>query len=151
MSTSFGQQPVNVNCNKCRATVTTMTDSETASSGKIIACKYHLIKTGKSKFSCRAILVRQPSSKTPWKSKIWQWNSYCKVASSNTSRLEAHAGFFRLLMKGIFDPYVLWPFDKKLISLLVMRIRTRNYTAGVFDSIKDLWLFSMILVKGDSD
>jgi len=29
------------------------------------------------------------------------------------SRLEAHAGFFRLLTKGIFDPYVLWPFDKK--------------------------------------
>ena len=39
-----------------------------------------------------------------------------KVASSNTSRLEAHADFFRLLMKGILDPYVLWPFDKKLIS-----------------------------------
>ena len=34
-------------------------------------------------------------------------NAYCKVASFNTSRLEAHAGFFRLLMKGIFDPYVL--------------------------------------------
>ena len=65
MSTSFGQQPVNVNCNKCRATVTTMTDSETASSGKIIACKYHLIKTGKSKFSCRAILVRPLSLKPP--------------------------------------------------------------------------------------
>ena len=32
---------------------------------------------------------------------------YRKVASSNTSRLEAHAGFFRFLMKGIFDPYVL--------------------------------------------
>ena len=31
--------------------------------------------------------------------------SYCKVSSSNTSRLEAHTGFFRLLMKGIFDPY----------------------------------------------
>ena len=30
-----------------------------------------------------------------------------KFASSNTSRLEAHAGFFRLLMKGIFNPYVL--------------------------------------------
>ena len=29
-----------------------------------------------------------------------------KVASSNTSRLEAHAGFFKLPMKGIFDPYV---------------------------------------------
>jgi hypothetical protein len=26
---------------------------------------------------------------------------YRKVASSNISRLEAHAGFFRLLMKGI--------------------------------------------------
>ena len=34
-------------------------------------------------------------------------NSYRNVASSNTSCLEAHAGFFRLLMKGIFDPYVL--------------------------------------------
>ena len=34
-------------------------------------------------------------------------NKYGKVASSNTSCLEAHAGFFRLLIKGIFDPYVL--------------------------------------------
>ena len=33
-----------------------------------------------------------------------------KVTSSNTCR------FFRLLMKGIFDPCALWPFDKKLIS-----------------------------------
>jgi hypothetical protein len=41
---------------------------------------------------------------------------YCKVASSKTSHLEANAGFFRLLMKGIFDPYVLQPFDTKLIS-----------------------------------
>ena len=41
---------------------------------------------------------------------------YRKVASSNTSHLEAHAVFFRLLMKGSFDLYVLWPFDKKLIS-----------------------------------
>ena len=31
-----------------------------------------------------------------------------KIASSNTSRLEAHVGFSRLLMKGIFGPY-----DKK--------------------------------------
>ena len=30
-----------------------------------------------------------------------------KVASSNTSRLDAHAGFFRLLMYWIFGPYVL--------------------------------------------
>ena len=32
---------------------------------------------------------------------------YRKVASSNKSCLEAHAGFFRLLMMGIFDPYAL--------------------------------------------
>ena len=32
---------------------------------------------------------------------------YRIVESSNSSCLEAHAGFFRLLMKGIFDPYVL--------------------------------------------
>ena len=32
--------------------------------------------------------------------------NYHKVASSNMSCLEAHAGFFRLLMKGIFDPFV---------------------------------------------
>ena len=31
---------------------------------------------------------------------------YRKVTSSNMSRLEANAGFFRLLMKRIFDPYV---------------------------------------------
>ena len=40
---------------------------------------------------------------------------YRKVPSSNMYRLEAHAGFFRLLMKKIFDPYVLWPFDKKFL------------------------------------
>ena len=31
---------------------------------------------------------------------------YCKIASSNTSGLKAHIGLFRLLMKGIFGPYV---------------------------------------------
>ena len=41
---------------------------------------------------------------------------YRKVASSTTSHFEAHAGFSRSLMKEIFDPYVLWPFDKKMIS-----------------------------------
>ena len=33
--------------------------------------------------------------------------TYRKVKSSNTSRLEAHAGFFKLFIKGIFNPYVL--------------------------------------------
>ena len=50
------------------------------------------------------------------------------VASFYTSRLEAHAGFFSLLMKGIFDPSVLWPFDKKLISQLRTWIRIQHYT-----------------------
>ena len=30
-------------------------------------------------------------------------------------------------MKGIFDPYVLWPFDKKLIFWLLRRAKTRDY------------------------
>ena len=48
------------------------------------------------------------------------------------SRLEAHASSFRLLMKGIFDPNVLWLFDKKLISyLLVTRVSTRNSTVDI--------------------
>ena len=45
--------------------------------------------------------------------------SYCgnMYHSANMSRFEAHAGFFTLLMKGIFFyPYVLSLFDKKLIS-----------------------------------
>ena len=41
---------------------------------------------------------------------------YRIVTGSNTSRLEAHLGIYRLLMKRIFDAYVLWPFDEKLIS-----------------------------------
>ena len=53
---------------------------------------------------------------------------YRKVASSNMSRFEAHAGFFRLFMKGIFDPYIMSPFDKKFISYLVTRVRTLDYT-----------------------
>ena len=38
---------------------------------------------------------------------FWQKCYYRKVGSSKTSRLEAHARFFRLLKNGIFDPYVL--------------------------------------------
>ena len=57
---------------------------------------------------------------------------YHKIASSSTSRLEAHVGSFRLLMKGIFGPYVLYvPFDKNLIFKLVKRTRTRDYTVVI--------------------
>ena len=45
-----------------------------------------------------------------WKFKLA--TIYLKVGSSNTSCLDAHAGIFRLLMKGIFDPYVLWTFER---------------------------------------
>ena len=34
-----------------------------------------------------------------------QNNIYGEVASSEMSHLEAHAGFFRLLMQGIFDTF----------------------------------------------
>ena len=49
---------------------------------------------------------------------------YSKVASTSPSHFEAHANLFRL--KGIFDAYVLSPFNKKLIFELVMQGRTRN-------------------------
>ena len=32
---------------------------------------------------------------------------YHRVPSSNESHLESHSGYYRLLMKGIFDAYVL--------------------------------------------
>ena len=55
---------------------------------------------------------------------------FCKIKRSNMSCWEAHVGFFRLFMKGIFVPYV--PFDKKLFFKLVTRIRTRDYRVIVY-------------------
>ena len=46
--------------------------------------------------------------------KVINPNTCRRVSSSIKSGLEAHAVFFRLLMKGIFDPSV--PFDRNLIS-----------------------------------
>ena len=47
---------------------------------------------------------------------IWQVKQkYYVVMNASPSYFEAHVCLFRLLMKGIFDPYVLWPFDKKLV------------------------------------
>ena len=82
---------------------------------------------------------------------IWSFSKesviYRIVASTSPSRIEAHAGLFRLLMKGIFDPYVLWPFDKKLIFKLVTRVRTRDYTVFIGCKMLDLvgpkWKFSV--------
>ena len=41
---------------------------------------------------------------------------YIEATNSNTACLEGHAGFFRLLIKGVFDHNILRPFDKKMIS-----------------------------------
>ena len=60
--------------------------------------------------------------------KIFNFITYRIVASRSTSRLVTCLGLFRLLMKGIFGPYVLWPLDKKLIFWIVTRVSTRDYT-----------------------
>ena len=57
-------------------------------------------------------------------------HEYRKVASFNTSHLEPHPGFYRLLMKRIFDAYALWSFGKKFIFELVTRVRTPDSTVG---------------------
>ena len=58
------------------------------------------------------VFIHQYLERSPY----FNSNSYRNVASSDTSCLEAHAGFFKLLMNGTFDPYILLPFEKKLIS-----------------------------------
>ena len=49
----------------------------------------------------------------------------CTVKSQ--VRFEVHAGLSRLLMKGIFDAYVLWPFSIKFIFQLVLLILVLRY------------------------
>ena len=48
---------------------------------------------------------------------VWTF-AYRKLTSSNTSYLEAHAGFLKLHMKEIFDPYVLVTFGQKVDFLI---------------------------------
>ena len=55
----------------------------------------------------------------------WSMYVYHKVASTNTSCLEARAGCFRFLMMEILVPYVLGPFYTKLITQLrMLELRT---------------------------
>ena len=54
--------------------------------------------------------------------------TYSRVASSNTSCFKPHPGFYRLLMKAIFDAYVLWPFD----NFFVTPINTRDFTVSIY-------------------
>ena len=57
---------------------------------------------------------------------------YRIVASRSTSRLVTCLSLLRFIMKGIFGPYVLWPFDKKLIFWIVTRVSARDYTVFGF-------------------
>jgi hypothetical protein len=51
-----------------------------------------------------------------------------RVASINTSWLEACFRFYRLFMKKKFDDYLLWPFKKKVIYYLVTLVISCNFT-----------------------
>ena len=42
-----------------------------------------------------------------------------------------------MFMKGIFDVYVLQPFDKKSIFELLMSVHTHNFTVGSYSSKVD--------------
>ena len=50
---------------------------------------------------------------------VWYISCNSKVVHTNTSCLEAHSGFFRLLMKGKFDAYVLQLFGEKVNFLII--------------------------------
>ena len=49
-------------------------------------------------------------------------NIYRIVTSTSQPRFEAHAGLFKLVMKGIFDVDVLWPFHQKCFFEFVTRM-----------------------------
>ena len=71
---------------------------------------------------------------------------YCKIVSSNMSHLQADVGIYRLLMKRIFNAYVLWPIGKKLIFELVIRFRICDYTVTVIKLTVTNWV--LILQEG---
>ena len=75
---------------------------------------------------------------------------YRIVASRSTSRLVTCFGLFRLLMKGIFGPYVLWPLDKKLIFWIVTRVSARDYTVCILIKLFQAWSFCHVLLRGAS-
>ena len=65
------------------------------------------LKTGETGVCCPYFNLPKRPSKYQIAILSFHNDTYRKIASSNTSRLEAHLGFFRLLMKGLFGPYVL--------------------------------------------
>ena len=57
-------------------------------------------------------------------------------------RLEPHPGFYRLLMKGIFDP-----FGKKFIFELVTHVRTCDCTVSIETLDSSSGLISYLLIQ----
>ena len=79
-------------------------------------CHYRASLSKKSKiFKIFELSTAVPKKGNSQKSMLLLRSPNHNVRSSNTSCLEAHAGFFKLLIKEIFDPCVLRPFDSKLI------------------------------------
>ena len=62
---------------------------------------------------------------------IFDYIKYCKVASSNMSCIEVHAGFFRLLLKGNFWCLCTVTFSQKNISELVTYASTYSQSYGI--------------------
>ena len=64
------------------------------------------------------------------KTKMWQFNvlllTYRKVASSDTTCLEAHAGFFQIAYEGNLDVAILsYPFDRIIMCAALAVIISR--------------------------
>ena len=55
-------------------------------------------------------------------------DSQCKVASIDTSQLEAHFKFYRLFMKGKFDVCLLQRLKKSWFSQIVTHVNACNFT-----------------------
>ena len=54
--------------------------------------------------------------------------AYRKVARSSLSWIVAHFWIFRLIMKGEFDNYVLWPLAQRVQNWIVDRSTCRDFT-----------------------
>ena len=67
------------------------------------------------------------------------------MASSRLSRLVAHPRIVRRLMKGNFDPYVLWPLTKKFQNWIVDQSTARKFTVlfEVKTSVYRTWNVSL--------
>ena len=69
-------------------------------------------------------------------------NPLCKLHNvklrvlTRLSRLQAHAGIYRLLMKRIFGDYILRPFDKKMFFELLTRVNTCDFTVSQIVTVK---------------